>query len=385
MLLTRSPLSRRPKPPFALDLHVLGTPPALILSQDQTLQLKHPVSRKTPENEMRRRVGALEGGPEKAHSGTGPAPRRGWRSGRVEVRRSGPKARPEIPARSSPARTGGPGPLPASAALRRKALRRRHRVRPVDVRIDLSSLARLSSLCLVEKEPRCPVRRTVSLPMACSSCQAGKNRAGAGGVPNRAPRPGGWAGRGGRGRRAPGRRARSSPGRRRVLSSRSGVGGAVSRSGRLSRRRAGGRWERKRWLGEGTGPTGAEPAGRSRPLRRAGGGLPAASGAAHRWLYSRRLLRRAGSRRVVVPSPGSVRLVHLGRFGSAGSTRRWRSPAGAAIGRRHMEVVVVGSARLRARRPRGLRGAGSGASPSCWTGRFARSSPRRLRGRSVAG
>jgi hypothetical protein len=26
-------------PPFALDLHVLGTPPALILSQDQTLQL----------------------------------------------------------------------------------------------------------------------------------------------------------------------------------------------------------------------------------------------------------------------------------------------------------------------------------------------------------
>jgi hypothetical protein len=28
-----------PKPPFALDLHVLGTPPALILSQDQTLEL----------------------------------------------------------------------------------------------------------------------------------------------------------------------------------------------------------------------------------------------------------------------------------------------------------------------------------------------------------
>jgi hypothetical protein len=29
-----------PKPPFAFDLHVLGTPPALILSQDQTLKLK---------------------------------------------------------------------------------------------------------------------------------------------------------------------------------------------------------------------------------------------------------------------------------------------------------------------------------------------------------
>jgi hypothetical protein len=26
--------------PFALDLHVLGTPPAFVLSQDQTLQLK---------------------------------------------------------------------------------------------------------------------------------------------------------------------------------------------------------------------------------------------------------------------------------------------------------------------------------------------------------
>ncbi len=31
--------TRGPKPTFALDLHVLGTPPALILSQDQTLQL----------------------------------------------------------------------------------------------------------------------------------------------------------------------------------------------------------------------------------------------------------------------------------------------------------------------------------------------------------
>ncbi len=29
-----------PKPAFAFDLHVLGTPPALILSQDQTLKLK---------------------------------------------------------------------------------------------------------------------------------------------------------------------------------------------------------------------------------------------------------------------------------------------------------------------------------------------------------
>ena len=43
-LLTRSPLSsksRRPKPlfnRFSFDLHVLGTPPAFVLSQDQTLK-----------------------------------------------------------------------------------------------------------------------------------------------------------------------------------------------------------------------------------------------------------------------------------------------------------------------------------------------------------
>ena len=39
-LLTRSPLNPEPKPRVAFDLHVLGTPPALILSQDQTLMLR---------------------------------------------------------------------------------------------------------------------------------------------------------------------------------------------------------------------------------------------------------------------------------------------------------------------------------------------------------
>ena len=38
MLLTRSPLSTRPKPGFSLDLHVLSAPPAFVLSQDQTLR-----------------------------------------------------------------------------------------------------------------------------------------------------------------------------------------------------------------------------------------------------------------------------------------------------------------------------------------------------------
>ena len=39
VLLTRLPLYS-PLRAFAFDLHVLGTPPALILSQDQTLMLK---------------------------------------------------------------------------------------------------------------------------------------------------------------------------------------------------------------------------------------------------------------------------------------------------------------------------------------------------------
>ena len=37
-LLTRSPLSDLPKQITPFDLHVLGTPPAFVLSQDQTLK-----------------------------------------------------------------------------------------------------------------------------------------------------------------------------------------------------------------------------------------------------------------------------------------------------------------------------------------------------------
>ena len=40
MVLTRSPVSPHPKVWFSLDLHVLGAPPAFVLSQDQTLRLK---------------------------------------------------------------------------------------------------------------------------------------------------------------------------------------------------------------------------------------------------------------------------------------------------------------------------------------------------------
>ena len=40
VLLTRPPLIRFPKETSSLDLHVLSTPPAFILSQDQTLNKK---------------------------------------------------------------------------------------------------------------------------------------------------------------------------------------------------------------------------------------------------------------------------------------------------------------------------------------------------------
>ena len=40
VLLTRPPLASLPKKIHSLDLHVLGTPPAFVLSQDQTLTKK---------------------------------------------------------------------------------------------------------------------------------------------------------------------------------------------------------------------------------------------------------------------------------------------------------------------------------------------------------
>ena len=46
VLLTRPPLASLPKEIHSLDLHVLGTPPAFVLSQDQTLykSYQHSVS-----------------------------------------------------------------------------------------------------------------------------------------------------------------------------------------------------------------------------------------------------------------------------------------------------------------------------------------------------
>src|SRR5436853_2634121 len=44
VLLTRSRLCPGPKPGSSLHLHVLGTPPAFVLSQDQTLREELPAS-----------------------------------------------------------------------------------------------------------------------------------------------------------------------------------------------------------------------------------------------------------------------------------------------------------------------------------------------------
>jgi hypothetical protein len=52
VLLTRSPLEYPPKGAFPLDLHVLSTPPAFVLSQDQTLQQG---TTTTPESKSRNR------------------------------------------------------------------------------------------------------------------------------------------------------------------------------------------------------------------------------------------------------------------------------------------------------------------------------------------
>jgi hypothetical protein len=42
-----------PKPPFSLDLHVLSTPPAFALSQDQTLQLNMERGKIFPQQNLR--------------------------------------------------------------------------------------------------------------------------------------------------------------------------------------------------------------------------------------------------------------------------------------------------------------------------------------------
>jgi hypothetical protein len=53
VLLTRSPLEHPASRAFPFDLHVLSTPPAFVLSQDQTLQTKTP---ENPANSNQRNI-----------------------------------------------------------------------------------------------------------------------------------------------------------------------------------------------------------------------------------------------------------------------------------------------------------------------------------------
>ena len=61
VLLTRSPLEYPPKGAFPLDLHVLSTPPAFVLSQDQTLHRK-------PNNHKDHSVNNKQSKPDKTRS-----------------------------------------------------------------------------------------------------------------------------------------------------------------------------------------------------------------------------------------------------------------------------------------------------------------------------
>src|SRR5262245_9788317 len=60
--------TRRPKPPFSCDLHVLGPPLTFALSQDQTLHLEKFVLRRTRRHDIRLYVSlALVRSPSRVH------------------------------------------------------------------------------------------------------------------------------------------------------------------------------------------------------------------------------------------------------------------------------------------------------------------------------
>ena len=58
-LLTRAPLSTTPKDGFTFDLHVLGMPPAFVLSQDQTLMLTYSPTAPGDQNRPKSAIGSL--------------------------------------------------------------------------------------------------------------------------------------------------------------------------------------------------------------------------------------------------------------------------------------------------------------------------------------
>src|SRR5579872_3966337 len=80
VLLTRSRLCPRPKPGSSLHLHVLGTPPAFVLSQDQTLreELQNGPRRPFDISQRVSRSGPHQGGRDPPSVVGGPGPVRWW-------------------------------------------------------------------------------------------------------------------------------------------------------------------------------------------------------------------------------------------------------------------------------------------------------------------
>ena len=111
-LLTRAPLNATPKDDAPFDLHVLGAPPAFVLSQDQTLSLV-PRPRKEPKGGTGSRPYGItcQGRPTRA-----PAIARPPTPQRDSSKATGPEpAPPPVPQRPRPcpsARAPPPGPGP---------------------------------------------------------------------------------------------------------------------------------------------------------------------------------------------------------------------------------------------------------------------------------
>ena len=120
MLLTRSRLCPRPKPGSSLHLHVLGTPPAFVLSQDQTLreELLRRAAEGQPASQRVVKVRPPSGLPPSVVGGPGPVP------GGIRPLRphEGIRCTPRIPGRKTgfnlaPSSIAGPeGPVDATAS-----------------------------------------------------------------------------------------------------------------------------------------------------------------------------------------------------------------------------------------------------------------------------
>jgi hypothetical protein len=104
-LLTRPPLGAGPKPATPFDLHVLGAPPAFVLSQDQTLSFSPRPQKVAPSGRAPGPNGITAQGRPSSPQGRP----------RIRSKATGPKSTPPTPAFRSPWH------LPAPSAAKAKA------------------------------------------------------------------------------------------------------------------------------------------------------------------------------------------------------------------------------------------------------------------------